>query len=160
MTLVKTLLAGLVGTSFMSVVMTVIHRREWANADMIRALGSCVTKSYEKALGWGLGIHFTSGALFAIPYAAILSAFPDGGFVVRIGLGTLLGLVHGLVMSLVLLAVVSEKHPLPQFQKAGFEVGVAHIFGHIAYGVGVAFMVELLRIDWGLRVLQTGSGAV
>ena len=148
----KTILAGLGATSVMSFVMTVIHRAEWANADMIRALGSCVTRSYEKALGWGLAIHFTGGLLFAFPYAIVLSAFANQGILLSVGMGALMGLVHGLVMSIALLAVVSEKHPLPQFQKADFEVAVAHIAGHIVYGMAMGFLARLLQIDWGIKV--------
>ena len=152
MTLLATFFAGIVGTSFMSVVMTVVHRTGWANADMIRALGSLITRSRDNALGWGLAIHFVSGMLFAIPYAIVLSAFGGKGAIITLGLGVLMGLAHGIVMSLLLLAAVSEKHPLEQFQKAGFEVAVAHILGHVAYGFGVALMVLALNIDWGLRL--------
>lgn len=152
MTLVATFFAGIVGTLFMSVVMTVVHRSGWANADMIRALGSLITRSRENALGWGLVIHFVSGMLFAIPYTVVLSAFGGHGLPLTLGLGILMGLAHGIVMSLLLLAVVSEKHPVAQFQKAGFEVAVAHIVGHVAYGFGVALMVAVLHIDWGVRI--------
>jgi hypothetical protein len=151
-TLLQTLVAGLVGTSLMSFSMTAVHRSGWANADMVRALGSLVTRSLERALGWGLLIHNVSGVLFAIPYAAVLGALAGSGALLLVGLGAMLGFAHGLVVSLLLLAVVAEKHPLERFRKAGFEVAVAHILGHVAYGVGVASVVGLLGIDWGLRL--------
>ena len=53
-----------------------IHASGYANADMIRALGSLVTRRYEGSFATGLGIHLVSAMLFAIPYTAILGAFP------------------------------------------------------------------------------------
>lgn len=154
-TLLQTFFAGLVGTGLMSTTMTIIHLQGWANADMIRALGSSVTKDYEHALLPGLGMHLFAGMLFAIPYAAVLGAIRPGGMFMVLGVGALMGFVHGIVASLVLLAVVSTKHPLKQFQHAGVEVALAHIAGHVAYGIGVAAVVTLLGIDWGVA-LQGG----
>lgn len=152
-TFLETMIAGLVGTSFMSVTMAGIHSLGWANADMIRGLGSLLTGSLEKALVPGLLVHLVSGVLvFAIPYAAILGAFGTSAPLITILIGAVMGLMHGLGMSLVLLSVVSRRHPLPEFREAGFEVAAAHIAGHVAYGVGVAVVVLAFGIDWGLRV--------
>ncbi len=41
-------------------------------------------------------------------------------------------------------AIVSDKHPLEEFRGADFEVAVAHIVGHVAYGVGVGLVVAVL----------------
>ena len=143
-TAIQILLAGVLGTVLMSVTMGTIHAAGWANADMIRALGSLVTRRREGAFAAGLGIHLVAGALFAVPYTLILGALSGGGFLMTLGLGALLGLVHGIVMALVLLAVVSEKHPLEEFRETDFEVAVAHIVGHVAYGVGVGLVVAFL----------------
>ena len=78
MVVLQTIGAGVFGTALMSVLMTVIHRSGWANADMIRALGGCFTRDYERALAPGLLIHFVSGTLFAFPYAVILSGLGLG----------------------------------------------------------------------------------
>lgn len=149
MTLLQTLMAGLVGTACMSTVMTLIHRSEWASADMIRALGSLVTRKYETALLPGVLIHFAAGMALSIPYAIVLGRFGDGPLLMHVGLGGLLGFVHGLVMSLILVALASERHPVKQFQEAGVEVAVAHIAGHVVYGMGVALVVHVLGINWG-----------
>ena len=146
------MLAGLVGTAGMSLSMGFIHAKGWANADMIRALGSLVTRSYERSFGPGLGIHLVGGQLFAVPYAVILGAFGETSFLTRLVLGAVLGLVHGLVMSLLLLVAVSERHPVEEFQEAGLEVAGAHVVGHVAYGIGVAVVVAALGIDWGIRL--------
>ncbi len=151
-TFVETMIAGLVGTSLMSVTMVGIHTLGWANADMIRGLGSLLTGSLEKALVPGLLIHLASGVvIFAIPYAAVLGAFGTSAPLTTVAIGAVMGLMHGLGMSLVLLSVVSRRHPLAEFREAGFEVAAAHIAGHVAYGIGVAIVVLAFGINWGLR---------
>ena len=155
-TVVETFAAGFVGASSMSAVMGIIHGTGYANADMIRAIGSLVTRKYEGSFGWGLAIHLLSGMLFAIPYTAIIGAFGEKSLLMSTGLGGLMGLMHGLVMSLILLGMVTERHPMNRFKQAGFEVAIAHVVGHIAYGIGVGAVTYALSIDWGLRL---GSAA-
>jgi hypothetical protein len=152
LTVLQTILAGVFGTALMSLLMTVIQGSGRANADMIRALGSLITRSRERALGPGLLIHFTSGALFAFPYAIILSGLRVPSIFGLLGVGALLGFVHGFVMSFLLVAVVSEKHPLEMYREAGVSVAVAHIAGHVVYGLGVGLIVGLLGIDFGFRL--------
>ena len=151
-TVLATFVAGGVGAISMSLAMGAIHATGYANADMIRALGSLVTRKYEGSFGWGLVIHLLSGMLFAIPYAAVLGGFAEKSLLMSAGLGGLLGLVHGLVMSLILLGVVTERHPMNRFKSAGFEVAIAHIVGHVAYGIGVGAVAHALTIDCGLRL--------
>lgn len=136
--------SGIAGTALMSLLMTIIHRSQWANADMVRALGGLITKRYENALLPGLLIHFLSGIVFAFPYALVLGLLDNPSIVVLTLAGALLGFVHGFAVSFVLLAAVSERHPLPMFRTAGFEVALAHIVGHIAYGAGVGVVLGFL----------------
>ena len=156
-TVLETFVAGFVGATAMSLAMGAVHATGYANADMIRALGSLVTRRYEGAFGWGLAIHLLSGMLFAIPYTAILGGLPHMSLLMSAGLGGLMGLVHGLVMSLILLGVVTERHPMKRFQGAGFEVAIAHIVGHLAYGVAVGLVSHALSIDWGLRLTSSAG---
>lgn len=156
MSLVETFVAGLVGATSMSLVMAVIHATGYANADMIRALGSLLTRKPEGSFATGLGLHLLSGMLFAIPYTVVLGGMPEKSLLMSAGLGGLLGLAHGLVMSLVLLGVVTERHPLERFRGAGFEVAIAHIAGHVAYGIGVGLVAHALSIDWGLHLGSPG----
>ena len=149
--IIETIIAGMVGTMFMTLVMTFVHERKWARADMIRALGSRVTGKYEGSLGPGLLIHFASGVVFAFPYVFVLGGLDLPSSAAMIVLGAVIGFVHGFVMSFILVAAVAEKHPIEQFQEAGFEVAAAHILGHVCYGVGVAIAATLLRIDVGFR---------
>ncbi len=151
MSILETIVAGVAGTALMTLLMMVITHVGWARADMIRALGSLVTKSYERSLAPGLLIHFASGIIFAFPYVLVLGGIdlPSAGAV--IGVGALVGFVHGFVMSFLLIAAVAEKHPLQQFQDAGFGVAAAHVLGHVGYGVGVAAAAAGMAIDFGFR---------
>jgi hypothetical protein len=45
-------------------------------------------------------------------------------------------------------ALASERHPVAQYREAGMEVAVAHVAGHVIYGMGVAAVVQVLGIDW------------
>ena len=152
MSILGTIAAGLAGTALMTLLMTVIHHTGWARADMIRALGSTVTGTYSGSLLPGLFIHFAFGIVFALPYVIVLSGLALPTIWAAIGVGALLGFVHGFVMSFILIAAVAEKHPLEQFQEAGFEVAAAHILGHIGYGIGVAATAVSLGIDFGFRL--------
>lgn len=150
MLLIQTALAGVIGTLGMSFVMSLIHRTGYTNADMIRALGSLATRKEEGSLLPGLIIHLTSGILFAFPYAIVLTLIgpPSSGATAL--LGAVVGLFHGIIVSFILLAVVSGMHPVERFRTAGLDVAVAHIVGHVAYGLLVGFAIGLLGVDYNI----------
>jgi uncharacterized membrane protein len=143
MFVILAIVAGIVGTLFMSLVMWFIHERAWANADMIRAVGSMVTRRYENSLLPGLLLHFLAGCIFALFYVMILRATGITNWFVLMQIGLAIGTMHGAAMVFVLMAM-SEKHPLEQFREAGPEVGWAHVVGHMAYGIGVGLAVGLI----------------
>jgi hypothetical protein len=58
----------------------------------------------------------------------------------------MIGLFHGVAFAFVLVISVAEHHPLEQFRDAGFEVAIAHLAGHIIYGLIVGTMVGILGI--------------
>ncbi len=143
------ILSGILGTGGMSLVMWLITRSGLANADMIRAVGSIYTRSYENALLPGIIMHFTAGIIFAFLYVLFLSLFSLGSVGAYIGMGAMTGVFHGLVVSFLLVVSVAEHHPLEQFQKAGAEVAVAHLVGHIIYGLIVGAVIGIA----GIRLL-------
>jgi hypothetical protein len=148
MPIAETMLAGLVGTAVMTLLMTFIHRRRWANADMVRALGSLVTRRLEGALGVGLAIHATAGMAFAFPYAIALSQLGRHIGLQAALVSAILGLVHGIVVSYLLVAFVAIKHPIEKYREAGMEVAMAHVAGHVGYGFGVGATVAALHAYW------------
>lgn len=144
----QTILAGILGTVGMTFVMWLINRSRLANADMMRAIGSLYTRSYENSLLPGFIIHFGVGSIIAFLYTAFLSIFYLRSVIALSALGGMLGLLHGLVVSFVLVVLVAENHPLEQFQKAGSEVVVAHMVGHIIYGLIVGAMIGITGINF------------
>jgi hypothetical protein len=142
--LLSALLAGLAGTLAMAVVMSAITKTGLANADMVRAIGSIVTRSLDRALLVGGALYTAGGVVFALLYAVALSLFPVTGFWPTFGASTVLGFAHGFVMSFVLVAVVAENHPLEQFRDSGFRVALAHVLGHVAYGASVGAVLGAL----------------
>ena len=59
-----------------------------------------------------------------------------------------MGLFHGMVVGFVGVITVAEHHPLEKFKKAGFTVAVAHLFGHIVYGLSIG----LIFSESGIRI--------
>jgi len=143
------ILSGLVGTALMTGVMWFIHRSGWANADMIRAIGSLVTRRYEGSLLPGMLLHLAAGCIFAIPYLLIIRSVGADRLFEMVAISLAVGVFHGGAMIFVLLALVADTHPVERFRKAGAEVAWAHIVGHAAYGIGVGLMAGLLGPSMG-----------
>ncbi len=139
--LLTVLLAGLVGTGAMTLLMSLITRSGVANADMVRAIGSAFTGSLERALLVGGTVYVAGGVAFAVLYSLILGFFAVKGFWLTVVAATLLGFVHGFIMSFLLVVAIAERHPIERFREAGFAVAIAHLAGHVAYGLGVGLVL-------------------
>jgi hypothetical protein len=138
--------AGLIGTAGMELVLRTITKSGWANADMVRALGSLFTRSIDNAYGVGIIIHFASGIFFAFLYSLAINAFNVHNVLLTTASGILIGFIHGGAVGFVLVTAVAEHHPLPQFKKAEFSVGVAHWIGHVVYGFLVGLVYGLMGL--------------
>ena len=143
------LLTGLLATGVMSVTLYMIHWRGFAEADMIRAVGSIITRNEANALPVGIALHFFFGIVFAFVYVVIWSTLPIDAFSHYVILGLISGFAHGLVVSFMLVVLVAEHHPLERFQQAGMGIALAHLAGHIVYGllVGIITGLYLVRLE-------------
>lgn len=147
--LMLAVMTGLAATTAMTSFLYIIHWTGFANGDMVRALGSAITRHEEKSLLPGMLVHFVAGILFAGLYLYILSFVPDMGgesaarFVRMVQLGAMLGFVQGLIVSFGLVIVVAEHHPVDRFREAGFRVALVHIVAHVIFG-GVAGVMAAL----------------
>jgi uncharacterized membrane protein YagU involved in acid resistance len=128
-------LAGFAGTSTMLMVMSILHQLKLANADMVRAIGSLYTRTFKGSLLPGLIIHYAFGLFFAYLYSLLVAFSPIVTPGSTIILSTFTGLVQGIVVGLALEVLVAVYHPVAEFKKAGFAVVIAHIIGHVAYGL-------------------------
>lgn len=147
--LMLTCLIGFTATFIMTLSLYFFHWRGFANGDMVRALGSFVTRNYEGSFVPGLVIHLVSGVTFAILYVYVWSQFPQivaGGIATYVMVGALCGFAQGLVISLSLVVFVAEHHPLEQFRVAGLKVALIHLIAHIAYGATVGMMTGALHV--------------
>lgn len=146
---ILTIIAGVVGTAGMSLAMWLITKSKIANASMIRAIGSIFTQSYDDSFKPGLIVHFVLGVLFAFLYVILISIFEPTTLAAAIGAGALIGVFHGVAFAFLLVVAVAEHHPLERFRSAGFEVAIAHLAGHVIYGILVGLVVGLS----GVRIL-------
>jgi hypothetical protein len=144
--LATALVAGLLGGLAMELVMWLIARAGLVRGDMILALGGLLTKSRDNAYRTGLYIHVTAAMGFALVYTLLLVTlgYTQLPFSLMIGLGV--GALHGLIVSLMLVWIVAEKHPLEEFKDADLLVGLSHFAGHVAYGGVVGLVVGLMPL--------------
>jgi hypothetical protein len=136
--------AGVLGAIALETAMWLICRAGWAQGNMIVAVGAILTRSRETAWRAGVILHAISAVGFAAIYAFAmmrmgLTQLPTA-FLVGIGFG----IFHGLVVSLMLVWIVAERHPLAEFREAGLAVGLSHFAGHVAYGAVVGLVIGLM----------------
>jgi uncharacterized membrane protein YagU involved in acid resistance len=141
--IVTTLVAGILGGLAMEAALWLIGRAGWAKADMIVALGSMFTKSRDSAWRLGVLLHIASAIGFAILYTLLMHALGATEMPWSAALGVGVGFFHGLIVSLGLVWVVAEQHPLEEFNEAGLAIGLSHIVGHVVYGAVVGLVVAI-----------------
>lgn len=141
------LVTGFIATGLMCVLLEFITRSKLANADMIRAIGSLYTGSYENALVPGLVIQFVSGTIFAFAYFMVMNFFFTPTILSGILGGLIIGLFHGIAVGFALVITVAEHHPIAKFRKAGLTVASSHIAGHVIFGLTVGAVYGLSKIQ-------------
>lgn len=144
--LYTTLLAGVLGAGAMEFVMWLVSRAGWAKTNMIVALGSLLTGSRTNAWRVGVIMHSVSTCVFAILYTLALVAMEMTDLPAAFVIGLGIGFVHGMLVSLMLVWIVAENHPLEEFSRASFAVGLAHLAGHVAFGGAVGLAVGFLPL--------------
>ena len=145
MDLVYIIVCGIIGTSAMTFVMWLITKEGLANADMVRAIGS-IFSGKENALSTGMIIHYVAGIVVAFIYLVLISLFLPTSLLGYAVTGTAIGIFHGVAFAFILVVVVAEHHPQEEFRNAGLEVALAHLAGHIVYGLVVGIVAGLLSI--------------
>lgn len=138
-------ISGFIATAGMTAFLYAVNRTAWTNADMVRAVGSLFTRSYENALGIGLVVHFVNGMIIAALYLHILSLLAQSNFAFEVFIGGCIGFAQGFVVSWAIVRF-AYRHPVPAFQKADFKVAVAHHAGHVVYGLLIGAMFGILRL--------------
>jgi len=138
-------LCGILGTSAMSFVMWFITKEGIANADMIRAIGSVITDD-NSAFSTGLIIHYIVGIIVAFVYLLFISLFQPQSLWAYTGIGAMIGLFHGVAFAFLLVVVIAEHHPKESYRNAGLEVALAHLGGHVVYGLVVGLVAGIFAV--------------
>lgn len=137
------LMAGFFATLCMVGVMEIITRSQLANADMVRAIGSIFTKSYDNSLKPGLILHFISGLIFTTVYFAAFKFFLLDNAIIAPVVGLVGGFFHGMFITLLLVNLIAKYHPLNKFRETGFYMASAHVIGHMVFGLALGIMYLL-----------------
>ena len=137
------LVAGVLGVAAMELVMWLITRRGAARANMVVALGSLVTRSRDNAFLVGGIFHLLSGMIFALLYAWVMWKLGFTHLRSSLAAGIGFGTLQGIIVSLVLVWIVAERHPLEEFKEADLIIGVIHVAGHVAFGAVVGLVIGL-----------------
>lgn len=137
------LVAGVLGGLAMEGAMWLIAKAGLARGDMILALGSLLTRSRANAYRVGLVVHATAAIGFALVYTLLLVTLGYTQMPLSLMVGLAAGTLHGIVVSLMLVWVVADQHPLEEFKEADLLVGLSHFAGHVAYGAVVGLVVGL-----------------
>lgn len=144
--LLTALIAGVLAGIGMEAVLWVVGTAGWAKADMIVALGSLFTQSRANAWRVGAALHASAAIGFAVLYTLLMLKLGYTAMPQSMMLGAGIGFIHGLIVSLGLVWVVAEQHPLTEFNEAGLAIGLSHILGHVAYGAIVGVVVGISPI--------------
>jgi hypothetical protein len=144
-----TLVGGLLGTVVLTTVLRGASELRWTRMDLPFLLGTAVTANRVRAKVAGYALHFVFGLLFALGYYAIFVVTGTSG----IGIGAVLGLVHGLFAGTALVSILLPAvHPrmgtgfdaagtAPLLEPPGFmlinygrQTPLAMIVSHVGYG--------------------------
>ncbi|WP_438480961.1 hypothetical protein [Oleiharenicola lentus] len=135
------LAAGVIGGLAMEVAMGLIRKASGGQGDMILALGSLITKTRENARRVGVIVHATVAIGFGFVYTLLMVTLAYTGMPQALMVGLGVGAFHGIVVSLMLVWVVADQHPLEEFKEADLLIGLSHFAGHVAYGAVVGLVV-------------------
>jgi hypothetical protein len=130
-----TVLAGILGTVGMGLAIGVFIRSGFINADIVKAIGSIYTKSYDNDLLPGAIIHYIAGVIVALLYVIFINPFFSCSVVSSIGMGAMTGLFYGIAVSFLLVFLIKKHYVLDQLRGSGFEVAAVYLISCFIYGI-------------------------
>ena len=90
-----------------------------------------------------LSLALVAAVGFALVYTLLMVTLGYTDMPQSLMLGLAVGTLHGIIVSLMLVWVVADQHPLEEFKEADLLVGLSHVAGHAAYGAIVGLVVGL-----------------
>jgi hypothetical protein len=131
---------GVIATAAMNCFLWLISGLTKTHCDMVRAVGSIYTHNESNSLGPGLIMQFTAGLLSTYVYGIFLNFVHSKIPYTFAGLGMIMGLIHGLMVSIVLAKLLSEHHPVVRYQHLSGKAFAAHVLAHILFGMVIGAM--------------------
>jgi hypothetical protein len=106
--------AGIVGAAAMLVVIYGGLAMGMTRMDLLRTLGTMIAPHASTSTIFAVGalVHAMMGAAFGLAHAGIITGLDPSTSGAATGLGLLIGLVHGLAVTLVLPTMLTMAHPL------------------------------------------------
>ncbi len=138
-------LIGFIATAIMTLFLYLSRVITKSRVDMISAIGSIFTSDIRRGKLVGFMIHIIAGIIFAFIYLGLASYFGFDSQTDFILFGSIVGFAHGLVVSILLVVLVAEHHPLAKFRRAGFRVVAAQGLAHVIYGCTVGLATAMLN---------------
>ena len=141
------ILAGLVGALAMLVVIYGGKAMGMTEMDLLKTLGTMVApkSTGNSAYMIGLMMHLMMGAVFGIVHAAVLTGFDPSSNGAAVGLGVVIGAVHGMIVTAMMPPMLTMAHPLvrsgemPQpgnlMTGLGKMTPMGMVMAHIVFGV-------------------------
>jgi hypothetical protein len=108
------ILAGIVGALVMLVVIYGGRASGMTSMDLLRTLGSMVVPKADGPAIYAVGLmmHLMMGAAFGLAHAGLLHALDPSSSGAATGLGIVLGLVHGMIVTVMMPMMLTIGHPL------------------------------------------------
>ena len=144
--LITALVAGLAGGLAMNAFMRMLTSKNAVPVDMTALLGILLTQSGNKAASKGTLIHLGFGVVFGLLYLWGMHAIAGVTLPASLFIGLGIGVVHGVIISLMLMFLVRDTHPdeKQRGSEITFMTGLAYLAGHACYGATVGLVGGLL----------------
>lgn len=150
-------LIGVIATTVMTLFLYLIHALEFADLDMLTAIGSYFTRSTRNGFFLGLIVHLVAGITFTFIYMYAASYFGFNTPTEFLMFCSFLGFAHGLAFSFIVVVLVAEHHPLERFRRKGFTVVAAHGLAHIIFGTTIGLTAAWLEPNLeSMKIFATG----
>jgi len=135
--------AGTIATAVMSLFVLLFSGTAVLPLNPLMVIGSMVTSSRIAAPRFGAVMHFAVGILAAFLYAVLLRATGFVSAAMPIAGATLIGFIHGYVMSFILVISLGENGASPGIRKQGMAQAGVYLVAHVLFGasLGLMFMV-------------------
>ncbi len=135
--------SGLVASSLMILSFSILKQKGWQSVDLAYVLGRLAMGSKENASLIGLLIHYIFGMLSTVVYVDLLQVAPVATFGGSVILLSFVGVGHGVLAALIIMAVTTRTSTSLLFGLAGLGLFSSIILSHFIFGITLGIMLGL-----------------